>query len=125
MNKLNSAQLEKILCGFLPVLQIDRAKYLIGTDVKTILVKQDILLVRVGGGFITLQEHITKITYMECIRLAQLMQKNKTSLKVVILGLLKDNLANQKAKEQFLVNAQDYENLFNQVQGILKLIQKR
>ena len=62
---------------------------------------------------------------MECIRLAQLMQKNKASLKVVILGLLKDNLANQKAKEQFLVNAQDYENLFNQVQGILKLIQKR
>ena len=64
MTKLNSAQLERILCGFLPVLQIDRAKYLIGTDVKTVLVKQDILLVRTGGGFITLQEHITKITYM-------------------------------------------------------------
>ena len=51
---MESSQLEQLLTGFLPVVKIDSTKYMIGTDVKTILIKSDQLLVRVGGGFITL-----------------------------------------------------------------------
>ena len=54
ISMMESSQLEQLLTGFLPVIKIDSTKYLIGTDVKTILIKSDQLLVRVGGGFITL-----------------------------------------------------------------------
>ena len=69
ISRMNSRQLEKLLTGFLPVVKLKDAKYMIGTDVKTILIKSDQLLVRVGGGFITLSEHLTGICYMECIRI--------------------------------------------------------
>ena len=66
---MESSQLEQLLTGFLPVVKIDSTKYMIGTDVKTILIKSDQLLVRVGGGFITLAQHLQNICYMECIRI--------------------------------------------------------
>ena len=104
---MDSGKLEQILCGFMPVLKIDKTKFLIGTDVKTVLVKSDLLLVRTGGGFITLQEHMGKICFMECIRIHQLMDKNKASFRNVVTNLLRDNLATGKAKEQFLANVED------------------
>ena len=69
ISRMSSFQLESLLTGFLPVIKLDSAKYLIGTDVKNILIKSDAILVRVGGGFITLSEHINKISFMECIRI--------------------------------------------------------
>jgi len=42
------------MVGLIPIVKIDKGKYLIGTEVKTIQIKNDSLLVRVGGGYQTL-----------------------------------------------------------------------
>ena len=60
-------ELEAFVCAFSPVLKVDEnnpkdvkreAKYLIGTDKKSLQIKSTDILIRVGGGYATLAEYL-------------------------------------------------------------------
>lgn len=69
------AQLEAALVGLIPIVKLDTGKYLIGCEVKSMQIKNDSLLVRVGGGYCTLDEHILKVARYECLKINQVMKK--------------------------------------------------
>ena len=73
INKLDCLQLmtedelSKVLLTMLPVNKIDpnptedRCKYQIGTQAFSLIIRANKIMVRVGGGFATLEEHIKQI----------------------------------------------------------------
>lgn len=69
------------MVGLIPIVKLDKGKYLIGTEVKAIQIKNDSLLVRVGGGYVTLEEHIEKVARYECLKINNLMRKKSLDFK--------------------------------------------
>lgn len=62
---MNKDELFTVLVGLVPVIKIEdqptnksMCKYLIGTKESNAAVKSNILMVRVGGGFATIQNHL-------------------------------------------------------------------
>ena len=48
---LSDAELEECLRLILPIIKLEPGKYLIGTKVLKILIRNNLLIARVGGGF--------------------------------------------------------------------------
>ena len=64
-----------ILCCLLPIAKISSNKYLIGTEAKMIIVKSDKVLIRTGGGYVPIEEHISKFSKFECLLIWRTMDK--------------------------------------------------
>ncbi len=47
--------------GHIPVIRTQPGKYLIGTDVKMVKKKNNTLIVRVGGGWESLQGYVSRV----------------------------------------------------------------
>jgi len=76
LKKLTMKQLEESCVGLIPIIRLDAGKYLVGSEQKSIQIKAESLLVRVGGGYITLQEHIEKVACYECLKINGIMRKH-------------------------------------------------
>ena len=55
----------EVLLGLLPIIKLeennnakDRCKYMIGTKESNIMIKTNTIMVRVGGGYATVEDHI-------------------------------------------------------------------
>ena len=59
------------MLSVLPIIKLgtDSGSYLIGTESKQIIQKHDEFVLRIGGGFITLSEHIKKVAKFECLQI--------------------------------------------------------
>ena len=59
---MNEMELQLTLVSMMPILKFkeenNRHYYMLGTEVKEIQIKTDRLFLRVGGGYVTLQEYI-------------------------------------------------------------------
>lgn len=64
-----------LFCCLLPIAKIEENKYLIGTEAKMIIVKSDKVLIRTGGGYCPLDEHINKFALFECLLIWRTMNK--------------------------------------------------
>ena len=79
---MNEIELNKVLLALLPIIKIeekpdaDKCKYMAGTQVCNVMQKGNKLMVRVGGGFATIEEHIRQIGPFECIKIYKLMKGN-------------------------------------------------
>ena len=79
---MNEAELAITLLALLPVIKIeerppkDKCKYLIGTLTSVLMIKTNQIMVRVGGGFSTLEAHIEQVGPFECIKIHKLMKGN-------------------------------------------------
>jgi hypothetical protein len=63
----------------MPIYRIGEGKYLIGTESKMCLIKGNSCVVRVGGGFQTLEEYLERNSASEVEKIAKMMQdQNKT-----------------------------------------------
>jgi len=51
----------------LPIAKVGDLKYMIGSEGKKIIVKKENVLIRTGGGFCPLEEHINKYALFECL----------------------------------------------------------
>ena len=60
-------QLCILLTCLLPIAKISDNKYMIGTEGKLIIVKSDKVMIRTGGGYVPLDEHINKFALFECL----------------------------------------------------------
>ena len=53
---------------FMPIVKLKREDaYLIGTEVKSMTVRGTQCMVRVGGGFVTIEEYYNKYSTKQCV----------------------------------------------------------
>ena len=115
-------QLEALMVGLIPVVKLDTGKYLIGTEVKSMQIKNDSLLVRVGGGYCTLEEHIAKVARYECLKINQVMRKQNLDFKNAVCYFLDKHKVNVKVKNGFLKSENATVEAFNTT---MKVLEKR
>ena len=63
------------MAAYLPIVRLDYGKYLIGTHERYVKLKDDGPIVRVGGGFMKLDEYLRHYARSECIEISKLMRK--------------------------------------------------
>ena len=110
------------MVGLIPIVKIDKGKYLIGTEVKAIQIKNDSLLVRVGGGYVTLDEHIQKVARYECLRINQLMKKKNLDFKSAVNFYLDSHKVDPKVKASWLKSDNATVQAFD---STMKVLEKR
>jgi len=87
---MDSKQVGAALVEHMPFIKLDEDEYLIGTEKKKIIVKANNLLIRVGGGYITLEEYITRNAPFECIKIHMHMKEHKVSFKKAVTYYLEN-----------------------------------
>lgn len=92
---LDDDQIDKMLENFIknnkvkvPIHRIGQSKYLFGTKLIHAQIINGVLMVRVGGGFMTMEEFVDKHSNKEIIHLRQRMAKEKKKLPKIINELL-------------------------------------
>jgi hypothetical protein len=85
---MTQAQTDQAMVGLIPIVRIESGKYLIGTEIKSMQIKNESLLVRVGGGYATLQDHLSKCARQECLKLQNLMKKKNLDYKEAVCSLI-------------------------------------
>ena len=79
---MDEQELNAVLLALLPVIKLeekppaDKCKYMIGTQSTVLMIKTNKIMVRVGGGFATIEEHIRQVGPFECIKIYKLMKGN-------------------------------------------------
>ena len=82
MRIMSEAELQVVLVALLPIIKLeerpqpDKCKYMIGTQAGVLMIKTNQIMIRVGGGFATLEEHIKQVGPFECIKIYKLMKGN-------------------------------------------------
>ena len=82
LHTMDIVELNSILLALLAIVKLeekpaaDRCKYLVGTSVVVMMVKSNKIMVRVGGGFATIEEHIRQVGPFECIKIYKQMKGN-------------------------------------------------
>ena len=72
---MSEEELHSVLLTMLPVANIDaaatqdRCKYMIGTLSTSLIIRSNKIMVRVGGGFASLEEHVKQVGPFECIKI--------------------------------------------------------
>ena len=64
---LSDVELNEMLRLILPIVKLESGKYMIGTKVRLLQQKGDILLARVGGGYIDLSQAISSEAKIHCL----------------------------------------------------------
>ena len=79
---MNEVELQVVLIALLPIIKMeekpapDKCKYMIGTQSGILMIRSNQIMIRVGGGFATLEEHIRQVGPFECIKIYKLMKGN-------------------------------------------------
>lgn len=69
LSRLKLSTLEKLLISHLPVMKIEKCRFLIGTEARLLEDKETSILVRVGGGYQELTDYLTKYGTVLCLKL--------------------------------------------------------
>ena len=97
---MSEAELEVVLLALLPIVPLEeqtskampKCKFMIGTLPQMILIRANNLMLRVGGGFSTLEAYIRQVGAFECIKIFKAMggnadkQEPPMSFKEVVVG---------------------------------------
>ena len=116
---MNEAELQVILQAMLPLVRMEerpadgnKIKYMIGTLAHTLLIKGKSVMLRVGGGYASLEEHIKQVGPFECIKIYKLMkggpkQAPMTFTEAVVFYLKKLKCPDRIMKNYLDVNDND------------------
>ena len=85
----------------LPVIRIFQGRYLIGTESKTLQIKGEVCMVRVGGGFERLEVYLRRNQESELEKIRRLMVEQRKKYKTVILEFLKRYGAETRVIESY------------------------
>ena len=61
--------LEEQMAIMIPVIKVSEAKFLIGTELKQLEIRNSVIVVRVGGGYEPLQEYLLNKGKTHCMKL--------------------------------------------------------
>ncbi len=86
---LDLAAISQLLGTFMPIVKIPKEdSYLIGTEVKQMTVRGENCMVRVGGGYVTIEEYYNRYSTKQCVSLYQVMNNKGTTFLDTILQLM-------------------------------------
>ncbi|CDW88396.1 cell division protein [Stylonychia lemnae] len=88
----------------LPIIRVASGKYLIGTDLKMLMIKGTICMVRVGGGWERLEDYINRVQDQEIDKIKRLMTEVQKPYQLVMVDLL----ININAEQTVIQNYQRY-----------------
>ena len=101
-----------LLTSLLPVLRLEAGKYMLGTEKKPIQIKNDSLLIRVGGGYATLEEYLRQNGPFECIKIAKVMRDKECDFKAAVEFYLNKHKADKKVVADWLKAGGENTELF-------------
>ena len=84
LDYMTEQDIAKVLISHLPFIKLEEGKYMIGTEKRTIMVRSDRLMIRVGGGFATLEEYLHQNAPFECIKIHMVMKDKKKTFKEAV-----------------------------------------
>ena len=97
---LDANTMERVIMGLIPIFRVSSTKYLIGSQIKSVMVRSDRLLVSVGGGAITIEEHWRTAAVSEMLKinkqLASSTTRTSTLTQYVTSVMSKDNTIQKK-----------------------------
>ena len=125
MDLLSQQQTEEILRLLIPVIKLNVKMYLIGTKSRHLQIKNTNLLVRVGGGFMDLDQYLTQYSKSECLKINMLMQKHEMTYREAVVQILKQHKAAEKVVNKFKRDSEIVPIHFTEVLTALKLREKR
>ena len=94
--RMNVKELGALLCCLLPLAKLGELRYMFGTESKKLVVKSDKVLIRTGGGYCTVQEHLAKYALSECLIIWRTMQQKEITFNETIMNLLELHGATQE-----------------------------
>ena len=86
----------------MPFTKVKQGRYLIGSEVHSVQVKGNGVLLRTGGGFILVSEYMLHNARAEAIKLDHLMKTQNMTLQEVVIGIIKKTPGTQKEQKAFL-----------------------
>ena len=121
MCTMSLKELGALLCCLLPIAKLGDLRYMIGTEAKKIIVKRSTVLIRTGGGFCPLQEHIDKYALSECLIIWRMMQQKNITFNETIVTLLELHQADDALIEQYQEDTtDDISDLFEVIATLVK-----
>ena len=123
LDYMNEEEINMLLTSLLPVLKLEAGKYMIGTEKKPIQIKNDSLLIRVGGGYATLEEYLHQNGPFECIKIAKVMRDKGCDFKAAVEFYLNKHKASKKVVEEWLKTDSSNTELFEKT--IAKMREKQ
>ena len=118
---MSARELGDLLCCLLPIAKVGDLKYMIGTEAKKIIVKSDMVLIRTGGGFMPLEEHINKYALSECLIIWRTMQQKNLNFNETVVNLLALHGADDSLLEQYQEETtDDISDLFEVIAALIK-----
>ena len=102
LDHMNAEEINQLLSSILPIIKLESGKYMIGTEKKNIAIKSDRLLIRTGGGFTTLEDHIKQNGPFECIKISKVMRDKNCSFKLAVKFYLEKHKSIDKVISDFM-----------------------
>lgn len=87
--------------GLIPIIKIEKGKYMIGTEKKQVVVKNDSLIVRIGGGFESMDRYIDHISRPECLKINHTMRQKNLDYTETVCSYLDGIKAGDKVKDSY------------------------
>ena len=111
---------DALVTAFLPLLKLEeitantfqQGKYLVGTLKQAIQIKNNSLLIRVGGGYSTLEAYLDQNGPFECIKLSKQMRDTKCSFKEAVNFYLTKHKAPKKVIQDWLKSDDQNSSMF-------------
>ena len=117
---LSDAELEECLRLLLPIIKLDAGKYLVGTKVMKILIRNNNLIARVGGGFTDLNQAINSEAKIQCLQISLQMEKKGQTFQDTMIDILREKKATEKVINKFIRDTSRIQIPFKIVVGAIK-----
>ena len=99
---MSDLELEECLRLILPIVKLDPNKYLIGTKVRQVQIKNDSLLARVGGGFMEMDQMLAQEAKIQCVQILIQMEKKEQTFQETMVEILEQKRADLSVINRFL-----------------------
>ena len=108
--RINLQALCQFLGTFMPIVKLKNDdSYLIGTEVKKMVVRGDKCMVRVGGGYAEITDYYNDYATKQCVSLYHIMSAQSCTFKDAVLELMRKNSASPDLYEAYQVDDENWD----------------
>lgn len=103
----------QLLGVFMPIVKLSgNDRYMLGSEVKQVLVRGKNCVVRVGGGFADIPEYYNKYSIKQCTELYHHISSKQLTFQDAVIDLAKKNNADDKVLEAYMAeNSEQWDNV--------------
>lgn len=86
----------------MPIIKLGPCKYLIGSKIRQIIIKNNHLIARVGGGFMELEQCIAIEAKTECLQISMQMERKGQTFQEAMVDILTAKKASKEVISKFI-----------------------